>query len=98
MLGSTMVSARKPHLVAFSVRLVMQRHFELFLETNGHRVDEEGCRFTVPSPNPEDMFIGLGGGIGKARFLPFCRFETWAKDPVLLTVPFQTSRCRLIRR
>ena len=49
-----------------------QRQLELFLETNGHRVDEEGCRLTVPRPNPKDMFIGLGGGIGKARFLPFC--------------------------
>ena len=37
--------------------------------------DEEGCRFTGPRPNPEDMFIGLGGGVGETRFLPFCRVE-----------------------
>ena len=62
--------------------------FELFFEANGDRVDEEGCRFTGPRPYPEDMFIGLGGGVGKARFLPFCRIETGTEDPIVLTVPF----------
>ena len=66
-------------------------------EANGHCIDEEGW-FTFPRPNPEDMFIGLGGGVGKARFLPLCRVETGAKDSVHLTLPSQTSRYRLIRR